>query len=101
MPKAKPHKGLLKRIRISKTGKVKHNSAGYKHLRSSKTPTRLRRLRRGSYMSSAETKRLSRLLMRRLRGAQQPRSAIRRSPSPEERRAKRDAARAAMSADKS
>ncbi|MCB9843773.1 MAG: 50S ribosomal protein L35 [Phycisphaeraceae bacterium] len=97
MPKAKPHKGLLKRIRISKTGKVKHNCAGYKHLRSAKTPTRLRRLRRGAYMSSAETKRLSRLLMRRLRGAQQPRSAMRRSPSPEERRAMRDAARAAMS----
>lgn len=97
MPKAKPHKGLLKRIRITKSGKVKHNKANYKHLRSHKSPSRLRRLRKQSFMSSAETKRLSRLLMRRLRGAQQPRSAIRRSPSPEQRREMREAARKAMS----
>lgn len=97
MPKAKPHKGLLKRIRVSKTGKVKHNKANYKHLRSHKSPTRLRRLRKASYMSTAETKRISRLLMRRIRGAEQPRSSIRRSPSPEQRRAMREAARQAMS----
>ncbi len=96
MPKNKTHKGLLKRIRITKTGKVKHNRAGMKHLRSSKSPTRLRRLRSASWMSTADTKRLAKLLFRRLRGKTQPRSALRRSPSPAERAAKRAAAREAV-----
>ncbi|HBS29838.1 MAG TPA: 50S ribosomal protein L35 [Phycisphaerales bacterium] len=98
MPKMKPHKGLLKRIRITKTGKVKHNKAGYKHLRSSKAATRLRRLRKGSIMSTADTRRISRLLGRRLRGRTQPLSALRRSPSPSERREMRAKARAAAGA---
>jgi large subunit ribosomal protein L35 len=46
MPKNKQHKGLLKRIRISKTGKVRHRTAGHKHLRSGKGGKRLRRLRK-------------------------------------------------------
>jgi len=45
MPKSKPHKGLLKRIRLTKTGKVHHRKAGSKHLRSHKSADRLRRLR--------------------------------------------------------
>lgn len=96
MPKNKPHKATLKRIRITKTGKVRHAKAGFKHLRSAKTADRLRRLRRGGFMDRADTRRLSKLLFRRLRGAQQPRSALRRNPSPEERRAMREAARAAV-----
>ena len=42
MPKNKNHKGLLKRIRVTKTGKVKHRSANHKHLRSGKGGKRLR-----------------------------------------------------------
>ena len=34
--KNKSHKGLLKRIRISKTGLVRHKTSGHKHLRSGK-----------------------------------------------------------------
>jgi large subunit ribosomal protein L35 len=96
--KSKPHKGLLKRIRISATGKLKHAKAGSKHLRSHKSPKRLRRLRKDSFMSTAEMKRLSKLLFMRLRGREQPRSALRKSPSPAERKAKREAARAAAAA---
>ena len=99
MPKNKPHKGLLKRIRITKTGKVRHNKAGYKHLRSHKSPDRLRRLRKGSVMSSADTRRMSKLLFRRLRGKDQPRSAIRRNPSPAERAEMRAKAREASSSE--
>ena len=98
MPKNKPHKGLLKRVTITKTGKVRHAKAGFKHLRSGKSPKRLRRLRRGGYMSSADTRRLSKMLFRRLRGREQPITAIRRSPSPAERKAKREAAKAAVAA---
>jgi len=91
----KTHKGLMKRIRITKTGKVAHAKAGVKHLRSAKSPKRLMRLRGKSFISTAETKRLSKLLGRRLRGREQPRSVLKRNPSPAERKALREAARQA------
>jgi large subunit ribosomal protein L35 len=87
VPKNKPHKGLLKRVRVSKTGKVRHRTAGHKHLRSGKSGKRLRQLRHGPYMADADVKRLEKLLFRRLRGRTQPRTALRKSPSPAERRA--------------
>lgn len=84
MPKNKSHKGLLKRIRISKTGKVRHRSANHKHLRSGKGGKRLRRLRSDPYMTTADVKRLEKMLFRRLRGRDQARTALRRSPAPGE-----------------
>ncbi|MDX2018442.1 MAG: 50S ribosomal protein L35 [Planctomycetota bacterium] len=89
--KAKPHKGLLKRIRITKTGKIRHRSANFKHLRSSKSGKRLRQLRKNPFLSSPDAKRLERLLFRRLRGRTQPRAAIKRSPSPAQRKAQQAA----------
>ncbi len=98
MPKNKPHQGLLKRVRITKTGKVKHAKAGFKHLRSGKPKKRLRRLRRGGTLLASDTKRLSLLLFRRLRGENQEVSALRVSPTPEQRRAKRAEAQKIMAA---
>ncbi len=94
MPKMKTHKGMLKRVRLTKTGKAKHAKAGFKHLRSAKSPRRLRRLRKGAFVSTADARRISRLIGRRVRGREQPRTSIRRSPSPAERRAMREAAAA-------
>ncbi len=102
MSKNKQHKGLLKRIRISKTGKVKHRSANHKHLRSGKGGKRLRKLRKDPLMSNADAKRLQRLLFRRLRGRDQPRAALRKSPTPAESKAikaEKKAARDAASAE--
>jgi len=93
MPKNKIHKGLAKRIRVSKTGKVRHRSAFHKHLSSHKSGKRLRQLRKDRKVSSSEAKRFEKLLFRRLRGRNQPRASLRRSPSPEEKRATREAAR--------
>lgn len=87
MSKNKPHKGVLKRIRVSKTGKVRHRSAYHKHLSSHKSGKRLRQLRKDRMLVSSEAKRFEKLLFRRLRGRNQPRAAMRRSPSPEQRRA--------------
>ena len=87
MPKNKNHKGLLKRVRISKTGKVRHRSAYHKHLSSHKSGKRLRQLRQDRYVASAEAKRFEKLLFRRLRGRTQPKASLKRSPSPEQRRA--------------
>jgi len=91
MPKNKMHKGFLKRVRISKTGKVRHRSAYHKHLSSSKSGKRLRQLRKDRYMAGPDAKRLEKMLFRRLRGRNQPRTAIRRSPSPQQRAAMRAA----------
>jgi large subunit ribosomal protein L35 len=82
MPKAKKHKGLLKRVRISKSGLVRHRSASHKHLRSGKGGKKLRQYRKDPFMSSPDAKRLQRLLHRRLRGRSQPVTARRRSPAP-------------------
>ena len=92
MPKNKSHKGFAKRIRISKTGKVRHRSAFHKHLSSHKRAKRLRQLRKDTCISNPEAKRLEKLLFRRLRGRNQSRAAFKRSPSPEARRAMREAA---------
>jgi large subunit ribosomal protein L35 len=83
--KNKTHKGLLKRIRITKTGKVRHRTAGHKHLRSGKGGKKLRQMRRGAFMADADAKRLERLLFRRLRG-----------PSPVQRRALKEARESGM-----
>jgi len=99
MPKNKPHKGLLNRIRISKTGKIRHRSAYHKHLSSSKTGKRLRQLRADRYAANPEAKRFSALLFRRLRGRTQPKAALRRSPNPEQRRAMKEAQAAAAAQD--
>ncbi|TVS07401.1 MAG: 50S ribosomal protein L35 [Phycisphaerales bacterium] len=90
MPKNKPHKGVLKRVRVTRTGKVRHRSAFHKHLSSHKSGKRLRQLRRDRYIANPEAKRFEQLLFKRLRGRTQPRAAIRRSPSPAERRAMRE-----------
>lgn len=98
MPKNKIHKGLLKRIRISKTGKARHRSAFHKHLSSHKSGKRLRQLRKDRYLANSDAKRLEKLLFRRLRGRTQPASAMRRSPSPEQRKAMQAERRAAAAA---
>ncbi|MBK7404774.1 MAG: 50S ribosomal protein L35 [Phycisphaerales bacterium] len=85
MPKNKMHKGFLKRVRISKTGKVRHRSAYHKHLSSHKSGKRLRQLRKDRYMAGSDAKRMEKMLFRRLRGRNQPRTAIRRSPSPQQK----------------
>lgn len=87
MAKSKNHKGLLKRIRITKTGLVRHRSANHKHLRSGKGGKRLRQLRKDPFMSNPEAKRIEKLLFRRLRGRSQSRATIKRNPTPAERKA--------------
>ncbi|TVQ60783.1 MAG: 50S ribosomal protein L35 [Phycisphaerales bacterium] len=97
MPKNKSHKAILKRIRVTKTGLVKHKRCGGKHLRSDKPGSRLRKFRIDKFMPSGEAKRLEKMLHRRLRGRDQPRTTSRRSPSPAERAAIKAARKAAAS----
>lgn len=60
MPKLKPHKGLLKRIKVSARGKVMRRMTGAQHLMSGKTGRRRQRLRR----SVVVTGRLARTIRR-------------------------------------
>jgi len=60
--KIKPHKGLQKRLRIGGKGTLLRKRAGKGHLMSSKTGKRRRRLRRTVGISSADVKRLRKML---------------------------------------
>lgn len=71
MPKTKSHKGLLKRIKITKTGKVRFGRPGSRHLKSNKTGEEIRGYRKKSYMRSGDKKRLKMLLHRPLRSQEE------------------------------
>ena len=62
MPKNKPNKGLLKRVRITKSGKIKLPRAAGRHLRSHKAGKRLRAYRKSNYASSADAGRIRAML---------------------------------------
>lgn len=62
MPKIKSHKGLLKRVRVTKNGKVKLHRAFGRHLRSHKSGSAIRNYRQATYASAADAPRLRTLL---------------------------------------
>ncbi|MGH8011964.1 MAG: 50S ribosomal protein L35 [Candidatus Binataceae bacterium] len=56
MPKLKTNRSAAKRFKVSKTGKIKHKRAYLRHLLSSKSRGRKRRLRRAGVVSPANSK---------------------------------------------
>jgi len=62
MPKLKTNKSAAKRFRRTKSGKLKKRSAGRGHILGKKSRKRKRKLRRKSYLSEADEKRIRRLL---------------------------------------
>ncbi|MCZ6835106.1 MAG: 50S ribosomal protein L35 [Planctomycetota bacterium] len=62
MPKNKPCKGLVKRIRITKNGKVKFRRAFGGHLRSHKSGSTMRSYRKPIYAKRSEVRRVRALL---------------------------------------
>ena len=60
--KNKPHKGLLKRVRVTKTGKIKLQRACGRHLRSHKSAKATRGYRLPTYAHPADAKRLRGML---------------------------------------
>lgn len=71
MPKNKTHKGLLKRIRITKSGKIKIGRAGGRHLKSHKSSKRIRSYRQPNYATAADIKRVRAMLNRKVRSEEQ------------------------------
>ena len=62
MPKIKSHRGVMKRFRRTKSGKIKRNHAYTGHLKVGKSATRKRRLRGSTLVSKSDIKRISRLM---------------------------------------
>ncbi len=62
MPKMKTHKGLMKRIRVSASGKIIYKQPNAGHLMSGKAGKRRRRLRRAGQLKSTFVARLTRAL---------------------------------------
>jgi large subunit ribosomal protein L35 len=63
MPKLKNKKGVAKRFKLTKTGKITYPGCGRSHLLSSKTPKRLRTLRKPKTLHAGkETKYIKRML---------------------------------------
>jgi len=64
MPKQKSHKGVLKRVKVTGRGKVKHRKAFAGHLMSHKDGDHRRRLRNPVVAKRGDIKRLEGLLHR-------------------------------------
>ena len=62
MPKNKPKKGMLKRVRITKSGRVKLFRAGGRHRRSHKSGDLLRSYRKSKYATPSEARRICTML---------------------------------------
>ncbi len=63
MPKLKTNKSAKKRFRLTKSGKIKRSRAGKSHLMRSFSQKRVRRLRKPTLVSKAETKVIKRMLL--------------------------------------
>ncbi|NQT46654.1 MAG: 50S ribosomal protein L35 [Candidatus Omnitrophica bacterium] len=62
MPKLKTKKGAAKRLRMTKSGKIKRPRAGRGHIRTSKNRKRKRFLRHNDLVSSTEQRTIKKLL---------------------------------------
>ncbi len=76
MPKNKSHKGLLKRVKITKSGKVRFKAPHGRHLKSNKTGTQVQSYRKSRYARGGNLKELKKLLFRPLRSQEQHEAAI-------------------------
>ncbi|MCH2135006.1 MAG: 50S ribosomal protein L35 [Phycisphaerales bacterium] len=66
MPKNKPNKGLLKRIRVTASGRVKHGRAFGRHKRSHKSGKLLRSYHNSAYAHASDVRRVASMLHRRI-----------------------------------
>ncbi len=62
MPKLKTNRAAAKRFKMSKGGKVKHKKAYLRHLLSSKSPSRKRRLRKSGVLRDTEADVIKKLM---------------------------------------
>lgn len=64
MPKMKTNKAVAKRVKVTARGKLKVGKPGSSHLKSVKSPKRLRTKRKGMTLSKSFVKHAKRLMAR-------------------------------------
>ena len=62
MPKQKTRKGVVKRFKLTASGKVKRRKAFARHLMTDKTSKRKRQLRQGTTVAKVDAKRIRTML---------------------------------------
>jgi len=62
MPKLKTNRSAKKRLRITKSGKIKHFKAGRRHLLTRKSSKRKRRLGKAGYIFKGEAATIHKIL---------------------------------------
>jgi len=62
MPKQKTHKGAAKRLRLTKTGKIKRAQSFKRHILTKKPTKRTRNLRKNAYVAPGEAKVMKKLI---------------------------------------
>jgi len=62
MPKLKTKKSLSKRMKLTKTGKIKRYKAGRRHIMTTKNGAKKRRMRKSAIIPKCQEKVLTRLL---------------------------------------
>ncbi len=62
MPKQKTNSSAKKRFEVKKSGVIKRNQQGKRHILTKKSSKRKRDLRKGAYVSSAEQKTIKTLV---------------------------------------
>lgn len=62
MPKQKTRKSIVKRVKVTARGKLLRHRAGAGHLKSRKTPSQLRRFRKGAQIPKAFSRQVKRML---------------------------------------
>lgn len=62
MPKQKTHRGAAKRLRVTKSGKIKRAHAYMGHILTKKSTKRKRNLRKPAYVFAGEAKAMKKLI---------------------------------------
>ena len=62
MPKIKTHSGAIKRFKVSKSGKIKRDHVGRRHILTKKNTKRLRHLRKEGFADKTNVAEIKRLL---------------------------------------
>jgi len=62
MPKTKTHSRAKKNFKVTATGKIKRRKAGLRHILTKKSKKRKNALGHGTYVSTADHKRMEKLL---------------------------------------
>ncbi|HMX62334.1 MAG TPA: 50S ribosomal protein L35 [Candidatus Sumerlaeota bacterium] len=63
MPKMKSKKSVVKRFRVTASGKVKRAKQNHRHILTKKSPARKRRLRQSTLVSKADEKRIKTMMV--------------------------------------